>query len=157
MSSSPLHSPHSRWRDPFNFSRAPENAPLTPAPEIRRLARTRDQERQKTSHYALFKSFTIQLSISAGISYMTGNPAAFAAVVANKCVNGGTFALQRIGNYTFPQINTNWKKLIGLAISARVVWVVSEKAGYPLGYLFLIGVSMNAFGTISRARQGLTI
>jgi len=157
MSSSPLHSPHSRWRDPFNFSRQAANAPLTPAPEIRRLARVRTQEMQKTSHYGQFKAFAIQLSISAGISYMTNNPAAFAAVVANKCVNGGTFALQRIGNYTFPQINTNWKKLVGLAISVPVVWVASEKAGYPLGYLFLIGVSINAYGTISRARQGLTV
>lgn len=155
--SSPLTSPHSpqpRFRNPFSYQVQP---PTTPAPEIRRLARVRDVEIQKTSHFALFKSFTVQLSISAGISYMTGNPAAFAAVVANKCVNGGTLVVQKVGNYTFPQINTNWKKLVGLAISAPVVWVASEKAGYPLGYLFLFGVSMNAIGTISRARQGLTI
>jgi len=156
--SSPLHSPHSpRWRNPFDFTRAPAGAPLTPAPEIRQLARTIDEQRRQTSYFAQVKGFTIQLSISAGISYMTGNPTAFAAVVANKCVNGGTFALQRIGNYTFPQINTNWKKLIGLAISARVVWIASEKAGYPLGYLFLFGVSMNAFGTISQALKGRSV
>lgn len=87
---------------------------------------------------------------------MTGNPAAFAAVVANKCVNGGTLAVQKIGNYTFPQINTNWKKLVGLAISAPVVWVASDRAGYPLGYLFLMGVTINAASTLHQARQGLT-
>lgn len=153
MSTSPLHSPHSRFPNPFKYTVQPPTPSTT---GMKRLARVRERDKQQNSYFAHFKNFAVQLSISGGISYMTGNPAAFAAVVANKCVNGGTLAVQKIGNYTFPQINTNWKKLVGLAISAPVVWVASDRAGYPLGYLFLMGVTINAASTLYQARQGLT-
>ncbi len=135
-----------------------EPKPISPAPEvIQTVKKVRaDALANKSPIPSKIRETVTEAILPLSIFWYWENDTPLVTFVANKCVTGTAFILEKkVIHYFFPEISTHWEKIGGLSIAAPVVWHCFKSLGYPLGeasfygyplgkILFFFGIAMNA-------------